>query len=81
MKREVREVKKVKRVTKRLRKEVIKTLDIIQAIWLFWVGTTIGTIDRPFNEITSWFVLTVILTVLATGSFLIKVRYVDMFEE
>lgn len=64
-----------------LKKGVEKVFSTIVAIWFFWIMITIDTIDNPFNEIKSYLIITGILTILALFSFIMLMKYSNLFED
>ena len=64
-----------------LKKGVEKVFSTIVTIWFFWIMTTIDTIDNPFNEIKSYLIITGILTILALFSFIMLMKYSNLFED
>ena len=64
-----------------LKKGVEKVFSTIVAILFFWIMTTIDTIDNPINEIKSYLIITGILTILALFSFIMLMKYSNLFED
>ena len=64
-----------------LKKGVEKVFSTIGAIWFSWIMTTIDTIDNPCNEIKSYLIITGILTILALFSFIMLMKYSNLFED
>ena len=64
-----------------LKKGVEKVFSTIVAIWFFWIMTTIDTIDNTFNQIKSYLIITGILTILDLFSFIMLMKYSNLFED
>ena len=64
-----------------LKKGVEKVFSTIVSIWFFLILSTIDTIYNLFNEIKSYLIITGILTILALFSFIMLMKYSNLFED